>query len=65
MNTTEQEVNQKILDRITQLQVDFEGVLKGILERAGSKLKLERREEVQKQIEDTRQLLERLKSKYV
>jgi len=65
MIATEQEVNQKIQERITQLQADFEGALKGIIERAGSKLKLEVREEVQKQIEDTRQILEFLKSKYV
>lgn len=65
MGTTEQEVNQKVSDTITQLQTDLESTLGKILAQ-GSRLKLEgRQEEVKKEIEDTRQLLERLKSSYV
>lgn len=63
MHTTEQEVS-RIFERITQLQADLEGVLKGILEQAGS-IKPEGREGIQKEIEDTKQFLEHLKSKYV
>lgn len=64
MDTTEQEVNQKICDTITQLQIDVESTLEKIFAQAGS-IQLEEQEEVKKEMEDTKQLLESLKSSYV
>lgn len=64
MGINQQENNQKILDEITHLQAELEAALKHVLEQAGSKLKLEGREEFHKKIQDTKQLLENLKSKY-
>ena len=65
MDTTKHEVNQKICDTITQLQIDVESTLEKIFAQAGSKLQLHGQEEVKKGIEDTKQLLESLKSSYV
>lgn len=64
MSISQQENNQKILDEITHVQAELEAALKHVLEQAGSKLKLEGREEFNKKIQDTKQLLENLKSKY-
>ncbi|MBR8838025.1 MAG: hypothetical protein DSM106950_29495 [Stigonema ocellatum SAG 48.90 = DSM 106950] len=65
MSNTEHKINEKIYDHMTQLQVDLERALKNILEQAGSKINLERQQEVKQQIEDTKQLIERMKSRYV
>lgn len=64
MNTKEQELNQKICDDMTQIQADLERALKMLFERTGNKIKPEKQEEVQKEIEGTKQLLERFKSRY-
>ncbi len=64
MSIPQQGKNQKILDEITQLQAELEAALKHVLKQAGSRLKLEGREEFNKKIQDTKQLLENLKSKY-
>jgi hypothetical protein len=64
MNTTQQDVNQKICDVMTQLQVDLEGALRQVFEQAGSKIKPEQQVAVQQEIESTKQLLERFKNRY-
>lgn len=64
MNATELEINQKICDDMTQLQIDLEQALKNIFEQAGSKIKPEKQQEVQKGIENTKLILENFKSRY-
>jgi ElaB/YqjD/DUF883 family membrane-anchored ribosome-binding protein len=64
MNTTEQEINQKIRDEMTQIQADLERAFSMLFQQAGNKIKPEKQEKVQKEIESTKQLLERFKSKY-
>lgn len=65
MSSIQQEVNQRICDGITQIQADLEVTLAHVFEQAGSKLQLEGRQEFHQQIEQTKQLLEHLKSRYV
>lgn len=64
MSLIQQDVNQKICDEVTQLQTDLERALKYVFEQAGSKIKPEKQEEVQQNMEGTKQLLERFKSRY-
>ncbi|MUL37181.1 hypothetical protein [Gloeocapsopsis dulcis] len=64
MNTNPQEVNQKIRDNMTQLQIDLEKTFKKIFEQAGSKIKPEKQDEIQKAIDSTKLLLERFKCRY-
>lgn len=64
MSTIQQTLNQKICDDMTQLQADLEGALKKIFEQAGSQINPDRREEVTKAIEGTKQMLERFKTRY-
>lgn len=63
VNITE-EIKQKICNDITQLQVDLQAALQRVLEQAGSKIELEKQEEVQQKFADTQQLLERFKGRY-
>ncbi|MBD3884714.1 hypothetical protein IFO70_23535 [Phormidium tenue FACHB-886] len=63
MNITE-DIKQKIYNDITQLQVDLESALQRVFEQAGSKIELEKQEEVQQKIAATKQLLERFKGRY-
>ncbi|MBD2776509.1 hypothetical protein [Iningainema tapete] len=64
MNATELEINQKICDDMTQIQIALEQALKNIFEQAGSKIKPEKQEEVKKGIENTKLILEHFKSRY-
>ncbi|KAF3889325.1 MULTISPECIES: hypothetical protein [Nostocales] len=64
MEISEQELSQKICDDVTQIEVDLETALKEILEQAGSKIKPEKQEEIKKEMEGTKQVLERFKSRY-
>ncbi len=64
MDIVQPEANQKILDEITYLQADIEAALKYVLEQSSSKFKPEGREAFHQNIEDTKQLLEHLKSRY-
>lgn len=64
MNASEQTINQKICEQMTQVQAGLEKVITKIFEQAGSKIQLEKREQVEKAIEGTKQILERFKSKY-
>ncbi len=61
MSLTQQEIKQKICDDVTQIQADLDGTLQRILKQAGSKIEPEKQEEVQKKVEDTKQLLEYFK----
>ncbi|MHC5915172.1 MAG: hypothetical protein ACYTXE_30210 [Nostoc sp.] len=49
---------------MTQIQIDLERALKNILEQAGSKIKPEKQEELKKEVEGTKQIIERFKSRY-
>ncbi|WP_265273459.1 hypothetical protein [Nostoc sp. KVJ3] len=64
MNANEQEINHRIFDDMTQIQIDLEIALKNILEEAGGKIKPDKQEEFKKEIEGTKQILERFKSRY-
>ncbi len=64
MSANEQENNHRIHDEMTQIQIDLERALKNILEQAGSKIQPEKQEEFKKEIEGTKQILERFKSRY-
>lgn len=64
MEIVQQETNQKICNVMAQLQADLEDALKQVFEQAGSKIKPEQQEAVQKEMESTKQLLERFKSRY-
>jgi ElaB/YqjD/DUF883 family membrane-anchored ribosome-binding protein len=65
METTQQETHQRICNDIVQLQVDLDGILNRIVEQAGSRINPERQAAVQQGVEDTKQLLERFKHRYV
>ncbi|GEM_PF-5796111 len=65
MSPTKQKNNQKIFDEMTQIQIDLEKALKNIFEQAGSKIKPEKQEAVKREVEDTKQLIERFKSTYL
>lgn len=65
MSPTKQKINQKIFDEMTQIQIDLEKALKNIFEQAGSKIKPEKQEAVKREVEDTKQLIERFKSTYL
>lgn len=64
MNTSEQEVNQKIREEMAQLQADLERTLRMLLEKAGNKIKPDKQEKLQKEMEGTKQILERFTSRY-
>lgn len=64
MNTVEQPINQRICDDMTQLQTYLEEALRKIFEQAGSKINVEKQEAVKQEVEKTKQLLERFKSRY-
>ncbi|MBN3962091.1 hypothetical protein [Nostoc sp. NMS8] len=64
MSVNEQECNYRIHNEMTQIQIDLERALKNILEQAGSKIKPEKQEELKKEVEDTKQIIERFKSRY-
>jgi ElaB/YqjD/DUF883 family membrane-anchored ribosome-binding protein len=64
MIVNEQENNHSIHDEMTQIQIDLERALKNILEQAGSKIQPEKQEKFKKDIEGTKQIIERFKSKY-
>ncbi|MBD2461273.1 hypothetical protein H6G89_09465 [Oscillatoria sp. FACHB-1407] len=64
MNTIQQEINQNICDSMTQLHVDVERALRQIFEQAGTRIKPEQQEAVEKEMESTKQLVERFKSRY-
>lgn len=65
MNITDKGIYQKIRDDITQLEVDLDGAIKKILEKAGCQIEPEKQTEAIEQIEATKQLLESFKRKYV
>ncbi|NJR66054.1 MAG: hypothetical protein HC772_13205 [Leptolyngbyaceae cyanobacterium CRU_2_3] len=50
---------------VTQLQSGLETALQRIFEQAGSKIELQKQQEVQQKVEGTKQLLERFKTQYV
>lgn len=64
MCSTRQEDHRKICNDMTQIQIELEGVLQQILERAGNKIKPLKQEEARKRIEGTKQLLELFKLRY-
>ncbi|QLE39542.1 hypothetical protein FD723_02845 [Nostoc sp. C052] len=64
MSVNQQEYNHRIHHEMTQIQIDLERALKNILEQAGSKIKPEKQEELKKEVEGTKQILELFKSRY-
>jgi uncharacterized protein (DUF697 family) len=65
MTTSEPTINQQVRDEMTQLQSELEQALEETLKEAGNRLKPEEKAEITKEIEDAKELLERLKSGYV
>ena len=65
MTTSEPTVNQQVRDEMTQLQSDLEKALEETLREVGNKLKPQEKAEIMREIEDAKELLERLKSGYV
>lgn len=65
MNTNNSSVSQEIIDDMSTLQKELEEALQEILRVAGNKLSKEERLKIEKEISDTKTLLERLKSGYV
>ncbi len=65
MNAVDTESHQKICDAIIELEFDLEETLKRIFLQAGSKIEPERQAEVELKVAGTKQLLERLRSKYI
>ncbi len=64
MNTTKKAVNQNICENMTQIQEDLDLLLNKVFEQAGSNIQVEKQAEYTQAIEDTKQLIERFKSKY-
>ncbi len=64
MNTTKKAVNQNICENMTQIQEDLDLLLNKVFEQAGSNIQAEKQAEYTQAIEDTKQLIERFKSKY-
>ncbi|MEH1819538.1 MAG: hypothetical protein V7L31_10755 [Nostoc sp.] len=64
MSVNQQESNYRIHNEMTQIQIDLERALKNILEQAGSKIKPEKQEELKKEVEGTKQIIELFKSRY-
>ncbi|MEH2115285.1 hypothetical protein [Nostoc sp.] len=64
MSVNQQESNYRIHYEMTQIQIDLERALKNILEQAGSKIKPEEQEELKKEVEGTKQIIELFKSRY-
>lgn len=58
-------INFQIREAVSCLQAGLENTLKEVYERAGSKIQLEKREEVERGVNDTNRLLEALKNRYV
>jgi hypothetical protein len=63
MTTTEQDLQQKICDDVTQLQADLGIAVRTIFQLANGKIGLERQAEIQQQLQNTEQTLERFKTK--
>ena len=64
MNAIESEINRKICDGIIEIESDLEETLRQIFEQAGGKIEPEKQAEVEQKTARTKQLLERLRSKY-
>ena len=64
MNTTKKGVNQNICENMTQIQEDLEVLLNKIFEQAGSNIQAEKQAEYTQALEDTKQVIERFRSKY-
>ena len=64
MNTTKQDVNHNICEKMTQIQEDVEALLNKVFEQAGSNIQAEKQAEYTQAIAGTRQVIERFKNKY-
>ena len=65
MNTTRNTSNKQIFDEMTELQDELEEALEEMMEQIGNKLKPEEKDEIEKEMKDTQELIEQLKSGYV
>ncbi len=65
MNTTRNTSNKQIFDEMTELQNELEKALEEMMEQIGNKLKPEEKDEIEKEMKDTQELIEQLKSGYV
>jgi len=64
MNTTKKSVNQNTCKTITQIQEDLEVLLNKVFEQVGSNIPAVKQAEYTQSLEDTKQVIERFKSKY-
>jgi hypothetical protein len=62
MDNTEQEIQQKICDDVTQIQAEMGITVRRILQQAGGKIGLQQQAAIQREVECTKRSLERFKS---
>jgi hypothetical protein len=65
MLVTESITSQYIHAEMTQLYVDLERILQEVLEQSGDRIKPDQQEEVKKDVEGTKYLLDCFKRKYI
>ncbi len=65
MNITTNKINTPMFDEMTKLQDELKEALEEVMKQIGNKLKPEEKDEIRKEIKDTQELIERLKSGYV
>lgn len=63
--TNQEQTNQEIIEEMEQLQDDLGKALQEILEQVGNRLDYKEKEKIKKEVSDTQEVLERLKSGYV
>jgi ElaB/YqjD/DUF883 family membrane-anchored ribosome-binding protein len=64
MNTTKKGVNQNICENMTQIQEDLEVLLNEFFEQVGSNIQAEKQAEYTQALQNTKQVIERFKSRY-
>ena len=65
MNITTNKINTPMFDEMTKLQTELEKALEEMMEQIGNKLKPKEKDEIRQEIQDTQELIKRLKSGYV
>ena len=64
MNSNQEITNQNICEKMTKIQEDLDILLNKVFEEAGSNIQAEKQAEYSQAIENTKQVVERFKTKY-
>lgn len=65
VEVAESNINFQIREAVSCFQTELKNTLEEVYERAGSKIQIERREEVERSVNNTNRLLETFKNRYV